>query len=202
MPDESNFTVGILIFEGAEELDWTGPYEVFGVALKMGSKGRLLTIAESTEPLRCFNGLRVLPDHDFASAPPLDLILVPGGLGTREQVNNSALTEWLAKASANCRWITSVCTGSQLLNAAGLTRGKRITTHWGFIETLRAEAQESTVLEQVRYVRDGQLVTAAGISAGIDMSLWLVGQIWGIEHARNTQRMMEYDPSPPYGADV
>ncbi|MFP6641021.1 MAG: DJ-1/PfpI family protein [Myxococcota bacterium] len=202
MSNDSDLTIGILLFDDAEELDWTGPYEVFGMTLKTGQSGRLVTIAESMEPVRCFNGLRVLPDHDFANAPPLDLVLVPGGLGTREQVENKELIEWLAKTSADCRWITSVCTGSQLLNAAGLTRDKKMTTHWAFVETLRGEAPESTVLEGVRYVRDGRLVTAAGVSAGIDMSLWLVGQIWGIEQARNTQRMMEYDPSPPYGADV
>ena len=202
MSNDSDLTIGILLFADAEELDWAGPYEVFGMALKTGQSGRLVTIAESMEPVRCFNGLRVLPDHDFANAPPLDLVLVPGGLGTREQVENKELIEWLAKAAADCRWITSVCTGSQLLNAAGLTRDKKMTTHWAFVETLRGEAPKSTVLEGVRYVRDGQLVTAAGVSAGIDMSLWLVGQIWGIEQARNTQRMMEYDPSPPYGADV
>ena len=202
MSNDSDLTIGILLFADAEELDWAGPYEVFGMALKTGQSGRLVTIAESMEPVRCFNGLRVLPDHDFANAPPLDLVLVPGGLGTREQVENKELIEWLAKAAADSRWITSVCTGSQLLNAAGLTRDKKMTTHWAFVETLRGEAPKSTVLEGVRYVRDGQLVTAAGVSAGIDMSLWLVGQIWGIEQARNTQRMMEYDPSPPYGADV
>ena len=202
MSNDSDLTIGILLFADAEELDWAGPYEVFGMALKTGQSGRLVTIAESMEPVRCFNGLRVLPDHDFANAPPLDLVLVPGGLGTREQVENKELIEWLAKAAADSRWITSVCTGSQLLNATGLTRDKKMTTHWAFVETLRGEAPKSTVLEGVRYVRDGQLVTAAGVSAGIDMSLWLVGQIWGIEQARNTQRMMEYDPSPPYGADV
>jgi transcriptional regulator GlxA family with amidase domain len=98
--------------------------------------------------------------------------------------------------------VTSVCTGSLVLHGAGLTHDKRITTHWGFIEPLRERAPEATVLEKVRYVRDGNLVTAAGVSAGIDMSLWLVGQIWGVEHARLTQRLMEYDPAPPYTADV
>jgi len=202
MSNASDFTAGILLFEEAEELDWAGPYEVFGMALKIGQSGSLVTIAESLEPVRCYNGLRVLPDHDFSNAPPLDLVLVPGGLGTRKQVDNANLIDWLTRTCQGCNWITSVCTGSQLLSAAGQTRGKRITTHWGFVETLRNEAPETTVLDGVRYVRDGKLVTAAGVSAGIDMSLWLVGQLWGVEHARNTQRMMEYDPAPPYGADV
>jgi transcriptional regulator GlxA family with amidase domain len=152
--------------------------------------------------VRCFNGLRVLPDHDFADAPELDVVLVPGGQGTRREVDNPVMTDWLAKIAPRCQWVTSVCTGSLVLHGAGLTPGKRITTHWGFIEPLRERAPEATVLERVRYVRDGNLVTAAGVSAGIDMSLWLVGQIWGVDHARGTQRAMEYDPAPPYTADT
>jgi transcriptional regulator GlxA family with amidase domain len=98
--------------------------------------------------------------------------------------------------------VASVCTGSLLLSAAGLTRGRRITTHWGFVPELRKRAPEAEVLERVRYVRDGNLVSAAGVSAGIDMALWLVGQLWDVERARRTQRMMEYDPAPPYTAEV
>ena len=90
----------------------------------------------------------------------------------------------------------------RLLHASGLTAGRRITTHWAFVEALRGRAPDATVLEGVRYVRDGNLVTAAGVSAGIDMALWLVGQIWGVERARRTQRLMEYDPAPPYQAEV
>jgi transcriptional regulator GlxA family with amidase domain len=196
------FIEGIVLFEGAEELDWAGPYEVFGMATLAIENARVMTIAEHADPVTSFNGLRVLPDHSFEDAPDLDLVLVPGGQGTRKQVDNPVMTDWLAKIAPRCEWITSVCTGSLLLHGAGLTRGKRITTHWGFVEPLRERAPEATVLEKVRYVRDGNLVTAAGVSAGIDMSLWLVGQIWGIEHARNTQRLMEYDPAPPYTADV
>jgi transcriptional regulator GlxA family with amidase domain len=144
----------------------------------------------------------VLPDHEFANAPELDVVLVPGGQGTRREVGNPALLEWLARAAARCRWVTSVCTGSLLLHASGLASGRRITTHWAFVEELRKRAPDATVLAGVRYVRDGDLVTAAGVSAGIDMSLWLVGQIWGVDRARWTQRFMEYDPAPPYPADV
>jgi transcriptional regulator GlxA family with amidase domain len=195
-------TIGIVLFPDAEELDWAGPYEVFGMAAKIAQNARVVTIAERKDPVTSFNGLRVLPDCDFSDAPELDVVLVPGGLGTRKEVDNPVLTEWLAKIAPRCQWVTSVCTGSLVLHGAGLTHGKRITTHWGFIAQLRERATEATVLEQVRYVRDGNLVTAAGVSAGIDMSLWVVGQIWGIEHARRTQRMMEYDPAPPYTADV
>ena len=195
-------TIGIALFDDAEELDFVGPWEVFTMATADLADSRVLTIAERAGPVRCAKGLRVLPDHDFASAPELDVVLVPGGQGTRREVDNPVLLDWLAKAAARCQWVTSVCTGSLLLHASGLASGRRITTHWAFVEALRGRAPDATVLERVRYVRDGNVVTAAGVSAGIDMALWLVGQIWSVERARRTQRLMEYDPAPPYLAEV
>ena len=195
-------TIGILAFADMEELDFAGPWEVFTMATVDLEDARVLAIAERDEPVRCFNGLRILPDCDFAAAPRLDVLVVPGGLGTRREVENPALLDWLRKAAEPCRFVASVCTGSLLLYAAGLARERRITTHWGFIEPLRERAPDAQVLEGVRYVRDGRLVTAAGVSAGIDMALWLVGQLWDVERARRTQRMMEYDPAPPYTAEV
>lgn len=193
--------IGIVLFENAEELDWAGPYEVFTMAA-MGMDVEVFTIAERAELVRCAKGLRVMPDHSFDDAPALDVVLVPGGQGSRVELKNPRMLEWLQKVADGCTWITSVCTGSAILASAGLTKGCSITTHWGYIETLRESATESEVLEQVRYVRDGRLVTSAGVSAGIDMSLWVVGQLFGVERARQTQRMMEYDPAPPYTANV
>jgi transcriptional regulator GlxA family with amidase domain len=195
-------TIGIVVFEDAEELDWAGPWEVFKMARIGHEELRVVLVAENVEPVRCAGGLRVIPDCGFADAPTLDVLLVPGGQGTRVEMKNPVLLQWLAAIGESCQWVTSVCTGSALLHAAGLAKGKRITTHWSYIETLRAVAQDATVLERVRYVRDGNLVTAAGVSAGIDMSLWLVGQIYGVDHARLVQRAMEYDPAPPYSAEV
>ena len=97
--------------------------------------------------------------------------------------------------------MTSVCTGSLLLTEAGPAAGRRVTTHWGFVDQLTARGK-ATVLQNVRYVREGNVVTAAGVSAGIDMALWLTGQMHGVAHARATQRLMEYDPAPPYAADA
>lgn len=188
--------VGIVIYPDAEELDWAGPYEVFTMAA-MGKDLSVVTIAEKEGPVRCAKGLRVLPDHTFATAPPLDLVLVPGGQGSRVEMDNPVMIDWLKKASEPCRWVTSVCTGSILLCRAGLANDCNVTTHWGYIEQLRELAPNVTVQENVRYVRDGRIVTSAGVSAGIDMSLWLVGQILGAEHAKSTQRMMEYYPAPP-----
>ena len=125
------------------------------------------------------------------------MLLVPGGVGTRREVKNEAMTDFLRRAGAQASWVTSVCTGSLLLHEAGFARGKRVTTHWTFIEQLR-DRGEVTVLENERYVVDGNLVTAAGVSAGIDMALWLTGQIWGEEFARKVQKQIEYFPRPPY----
>jgi transcriptional regulator GlxA family with amidase domain len=143
-----------------------------------------------------------LPDHSFADAPALDVVLVPGGQGSRVENSNPVMLEWLQRVAPTCSWVTSVCTGAGILTKAGLTTGCKMTTHWGYIEGLRELAGDSEVLERIRYVRDGRLVTAAGVSAGIDMSLWLVGQMFSPDHARKTQRMMEYDPAPPYAASV
>jgi len=194
-------TTGILLFDDAEELDFAGPWEVFTMAARKEQGDRVVTIAQGPGPVRCAKGLRVLPDHGFADAPGLDVLVVPGGQGTRREIDNPVLIDWLRKTGERCRFTTSVCTGSLLLLGAGIARGKRITTHWAFVEALRQRGG-ATVVEGVRYVRDGDLVTAAGVSAGIDMSLWLVGQLYDVTHARNVQRMMQYDPAPPYAADV
>jgi len=193
--------VGLLIFDDAEELDFVGPWEVLSYAAKQTGKDRVLTLAETVRPIRCAKGLQVIPDLPIADAPPLDVILVPGGQGTRREAKNEPLLAWLAGVCAQATWVTSVCTGSLLLHAAGPARGKRVTTHWSYIEPLRARG-DITVLEHVRYVRDGNLVTAAGVSAGIDMALWLVGQRDGVDVARAVQRGIEYDPAPPYAAEV
>jgi transcriptional regulator GlxA family with amidase domain len=197
----SKRTVGIVLFPDAEELDWAGPWEVFTMAA-MGEDLEVVTIAQTREPVRCAKGLHVLPDHSFDDAPVLDLVLVPGGQGSRREMDNPAMLGFLKRVAPACSWVTSVCTGAAILAKAGLANGCRITTHWGYLEEMRKLAVESEVLERRRYVRDGKLVTAAGVSAGIDMSLWLVGQMFSPDHARKTQRLMEYDPAPPYSAEV
>lgn len=193
----SGLTIGIVLYPDAEELDWAGPYEVFTMAA-MDQDIEVVTIAEQAGPVRCAKGLRVLPDHTFESAPRLDVVVVPGGQGSRVEMSNPAMLDWLAKAAESCRFVTSVCTGSILLCKAGLADGCEVTTHWGYIETLRELVPQVTVRENVRYIQDGRIVTSAGVSAGIDMSLWLVGELVSVEHARNTRRFMEYDPAPPY----
>ncbi|MFK7896126.1 MAG: DJ-1/PfpI family protein [Myxococcota bacterium] len=202
-------TIGLVLFDRAEELDWVGPFEVFTMAREVsGETGpaaglEVVLISEAGGMVTGAKGLRSEVNASFATAPQLDVLLVPGGIGTRTEMKNEAMLTFLRKQEPGCQWVTSVCTGSAVLERAGFAKGKRITTHWGYITTLRETAgEDSTVLENVRYVRDGNLVTSAGVSAGIDMALWLTGQLWGVPHARLTQEVMEYDPAPPYTADV
>jgi transcriptional regulator GlxA family with amidase domain len=191
----------MLLFDDVEELDFVGPWEVFAGLYASTGEGRVVTISERGGAVRCAKGLRVTADHSFADAPALDVLLVPGGQGTRREVSNPAVIEWIREVGAQCQWVTSVCTGALLLHEAGFAKGKRVTTHWAFVEQFRARG-DVTVLDGPRYVRDGNLVTAAGVSAGIDMALWLVGQLHSPEVARRVQRYIQYDPSPPYAAEV
>jgi transcriptional regulator GlxA family with amidase domain len=200
--------IGILIFDDAEEPDFVGPYEVFTMINEVSHRNgksrphEVILLAERDAAVRCAKGMIVTPHRTIADASKLDVLLVPGGQGTRREVKNEALLEWIADVAKSCTWVTSVCTGALLLTAAGPAKGKRVTTHWGFIEQLRSRGEASEVLEKIRYVRDGNVVTAAGVSAGIDMALWLTGQLHGAPLARLVQRAMEYDPAPPYAAEV
>ena len=158
-------TTGILLFDDFEELDAIGPWEVFSVAKTLSPEDRVVMIAATREPVRAAKGLRVLPDHSFADAPPLDVVLVPGGQGTRREVSNGLLIEWLRKAGAQCKWVTSVCTGAHVLWAAGLAPRKRATTHWTFIETLRS-CTDMTVLEAVIRSNPGLWLLKDGVVKG------------------------------------
>jgi transcriptional regulator GlxA family with amidase domain len=194
-------TYGLLIFDGAEELDFVGPWEVFTASSMLRDEAdTAVLVAEQPGAVRCAKGLRVLPDHTFGDHPPLDVLLVPGGMGTRREVSNPVLLRWIAGVAAHAAWVTSVCTGSLLLHEAGPARGKRVATHHAFEDTLAARG-DITVVRDARYVADGNLVTSQGVSAGIDMALWLAGRIHGRDHARAVRRYIQYEPAPPYLAD-
>ena len=196
-------TVGILLFEGVEELDFAGPWEVLKFAdTATDADLSVLTVAQTRDVVTCSKGLRVVPDHDFGSCPALDIVLAPGGMGTRRERGNPVLLDFLRAQAAHARWLTSVCTGVMLLAAAGLVEGRRVTTHWAAVGELRAQDPSLQVLEGPRYVRDGHVVTSAGVSAGIDMSLWLLGELFGTDLARQVQKGIEYFPAPPYAAAV
>jgi transcriptional regulator GlxA family with amidase domain len=192
---------GLLIFDDAEELDFAGPWEVFTTsAMVREHVDTVVLLAERPGPVRCAKGMRVIPDHTLDDHPPLDVLLVPGGQGTRREVLNPAIIGWIRDTAAAVTWTTSVCTGALLLHEAGPARGRRVATHHAFEDTLQARG-DITVVRDARYVVDGNLVTSQGVSAGIDMALWLVGRLHGREHSRAVRRYIQYDPAPPYLAD-
>ena len=200
-------TYGVVTFTDAEELDFVGPWEVFTVSAMIRNLeakdelDRVVLVAPTAGPIRCNKGLRVVPDHTFEDHPPLDVVLVPGGYGTRREVDNPVFMEWLRTVAPTAQWVTSVCTGSLLLHGSGLAAGKRVATHHGFEDEFEARGNV-TIVRDARWVRDGNIVSSQGVSAGIDMALWLVGEIHTPQHARKVQHYIQYDPAPPYQADV
>lgn len=161
----------------------------------------IYTVSTTDGVVTCLGGLKVLPDYTFASAPPLDILFVPGTSDPTPQIQNSQLLEWVKTTSDSCEWIAGVCTGAAILLASGVAKGKRITTHWGAIEQLR-QIGGATILEGLRYVVDGNLVTSAGVTAGIDQALWLMGRLYGAHHAREIRHILDYYPAPPYAAEA
>jgi transcriptional regulator GlxA family with amidase domain len=188
--------IAIVLFPDAEELDFVGPYEVFGMAAAyVYTDWRVFTVA-GTKQVKARVGLSINVDYTFDEAPKADIVLVPGGQGTRPGMENEKLIGYLKRAGAEAEWVTSVCTGAFLLHRAGFLKGKRATTYWNQREVLQKMGDVEVVEE--RWVHDGNVITAAGVSAGIDMALYLVGQLNGPEAARNLQKLIEYDPAPPY----
>lgn len=192
-------SVGILIFDDVEVLDFTGPYEVFAAARLNEERRReepspfqVLLVAERPEPVTAQGGLRVVPDHDFGNCPPLDILVVPGGWGTRREIDNQRLSDWLAARAGEVELLCSVCTGAVLLAKAGLLEGKKVTTHWKSLAWLRELVPTAEVSEELQVVEDGDLVTSAGISAGIDLALLVTARCHGETVARATARQMEY----------
>jgi transcriptional regulator GlxA family with amidase domain len=191
----------VLAFDGAEELDIVGPWEVFTASAALLERAgepadRAVLVAAGPDPVACRKGLRLLPDATFDDHPPLDVVVVPGGDGARLAAADPTLLGWLSAVGARASWVAGVCTGALLLHASGLAAGKRLATHWAFEDQL--EALGATVVRGSRWVVDGNLVSSQGVSAGIDMALWLVGQLHSPTHARATQRYIQYDPAPPY----
>ncbi|MGE4422350.1 MAG: DJ-1/PfpI family protein [Pseudodesulfovibrio sp.] len=195
-------TYGIFIYEQVAELDFVGPLQVFAVSNQLLGGGRVVTIGQDATPLRGVGGLQVIPDYSFEDAPKLDVLLLPGTAEITEYaLGNDKAIDWVREQYDKVDWMTGVCTGSLILQKAGLLKGRKATTHWMLMEAL---ANDSGIRELpgMRYVRDGKVVTSQGISAGIDMALWLVGEIHTPDHARTVRKILQYDPAPPYGAEV
>ena len=187
--------VAILIFDEVEVLDFCGPFEVFSVAGRPGGQNpfNVYTVAQKAGPVLARNNLSVNPAYTFADCPRPDVLLVPGGYGTRREMHNEALTGWIAGQAKEVELLLSVCTGALLLAKAGLLEGLSATTHHGAFGLLKEVAPNTAVLESERVVDNGKVILSAGISAGIDMSLHAVGRLLGVEEAEETARYMEYD---------
>jgi transcriptional regulator GlxA family with amidase domain len=190
-------TVGIVLFDDVEVLDFAGPFEVFAVAGNVTEGGfRVVTVAERADasaPIVARNGLKIVPDYALAEAPHLDILVVPGGMGTRREVANPRLIGWIRQRAADATLTTSVCTGSFLLAETGILQGRTVTTHWASVQRMRDSYQWINVRGDARFVDEGDIVTSAGISAGIDMALYVVGRLKGEDVAARTARHMEYD---------
>ena len=190
--------IGIALFDGAEELDWAGPWEVLAAwAQQFPDDGvRVFTLARENREITCAKGLRVLPDETWESAPAMDVLVYPGGRGTRAELADEAVLDWI-RGIADSGVVASVCTGSLVLAAAGLLDGRPATTHWGSLETLPTLGKDIEARPDDRFVDTGDVITAAGVSAGIDMALHLVARLHSPEGARDVRRYIQYDPEPP-----
>lgn len=193
--------VGILIFDNVEVLDFAGPFEVFSrTRLTPGPESRrsgddapfqVFTVAKSKAPVTATGGLVVVPHHDFGDAPRIDLLVVPGGFGTRPLLHDEETLDWISRTAAAARQVTSVCTGSLLLGKAGLLEGRRATTHWAALDLLESLGTGATVERELRVV-DDVVITSAGVASGIDMSFYVVERLCGREVADETARYIEY----------
>jgi len=185
------FRIGLLIFPNITQLDATGSYEVF---IKFpGAEVRL--IWKSLEPVTAGGGLLLTPDTTFGDCPQLDLICVPGGAGMNPLLNDEEVLDFIRTQAAGAKYVTSVCTGSLVLGAAGLLKGKKATSHWMSVDMLEAFGAEPV---KERVVRDGNIITGGGITAGIDFALAIAAEVLGDDAARAIQLGLEYDPQPPF----
>ncbi len=191
--DASPFRIGFLLFPNLTQLDLTGPFEV----LSKTPRGEVHLIWKTREPVRDNSGLTVVPSTSFADCPQLDLICVPGGPGVSAVMEDAEALAFLRRQAAGARYVTSVCTGSLVLAAAGLLKGKRAACHWMSRELLR-EFGATPVAERV--VRDGNIITGGGVTAGIDFGLTVLAEIAGRDHAELVQLRIEYNPQPPFAA--
>lgn len=191
--------IAVLLFEGVEELDFAGPWEVLAAwADQFPDDGiEVFTIADLAGPIRCAKGLQVLADHRREAAPAFDLLILPGGRGTRPLLKDDAMLAWLRDLAERGVTIASVCTGALVLAKAGLLDGKPATTHHGSLSLLAELGRDIDVQPDARFVDNGRVMTAAGVSAGIDLALHLVMRMHSVERARQVRRYIQYDPSPP-----
>ena len=195
------WNVAILVFDQVEVLDFAGPFEVFSrtrvdpsrEALRTdeGAPFRPFTVAKTADVVNATGGLRIVPHHTFADAPRVDLLVVPGGFGTRSLLDDAETLDWVRRVARDARQVTSVCTGSLLLAKAGLLSGRRATTHWAALGELESLGGGVDVVRDARWVDDG-VISSAGVAAGIDMAFYVVEKLLGKEVADRTARYIDY----------
>ncbi|MBO0789970.1 MAG: DJ-1/PfpI family protein [Ktedonobacteraceae bacterium] len=188
--------VAILIFDQVEVLDFCGPFEVFGVTGRRAAGDppfSVYTVSEQAEPVLARNGLSVNPNFTIYNCPPPDILLVPGGYGTRQQMHNESLLAWIREQAERVELLLSVCTGALLLAKADLLTGLAATTHWAAMDELKNVAPATELRPTARYVDNDKIILSAGVSAGIDMSLYVVARLLGDAQAAETARHMQYD---------
>ena len=186
------FNVGFVVFPRLTQLDFTGPQQIFARL----PEAAMHIVAKSAEPVLSDSGLSFMPTHTFQDCPQLDLICVPGGSeGAIQAIGDTETIEFVRRQSEGAKYVTSVCTGALILGAAGLLKGRRATTHWAFTELL---SLVGATYEKARVVRDGKVITAGGVTSGIDFGLSVVAEIAGATLAQRMQLGMEYDPDPPF----
>ncbi len=190
-------SVGILLFNEVEVLDFAGPFEVFSIVSDPDRREKpfcVHTVAQTKDLISARNGLKVQPDYDFYDAPPFDIIIIPGGYGAEEiEIHNPQVINWIKNNRDNVEIMASVCTGTFLLAQAGLLDGKQATTHWMDIDRLEREYQNVHVQRNVKFVDQFPIITSGGISAGINMSFYIVKKLLGEEIAATAAKRMEYD---------
>ena len=189
MTDPAPRTLGAVLYPQFELLDYYGPLEMFGT---LGQALRIVTVAEQPGLVKSFQGPSTLAEHGFADAPKLDLILVPGGVGTFPQLENAAMLEFLRKRAGEARVMMSVCTGSALFAKAGLLDGRRATTNKQFFDLTAQHGPRTEWVREARWVEDGPFATSSGVSAGMDMALAVIGRLYGREAAQTIADLTEY----------
>jgi cyclohexyl-isocyanide hydratase len=185
--------IGMLLFPRLTQLDMTGPYEV----LARLPNAKVHLIARSLDPVMSDRGMAIVPTMTFTACPQLDVVMVPGGPGQQDLMEDATALEFLRNQARDAKYVTSVCTGSLVLGAAGLLKGKRATCHWAAIENLKALG---AIPVNERVVVDGTIVTAAGVASGLDFALTLAALLEGETTAREIQLQIEYDPEPPFNS--
>jgi transcriptional regulator GlxA family with amidase domain len=199
LKEKTQLRIAIAVFEGAEELDFAGPWEVLAAWRDLCADDvDVVLVGESSDPVTCAKGMRVVPDTSWSEVGDVDVVLVPGGRGTRALLGDEAIRARLRALKDGGTLLTSVCTGSLVYADAGLLDGRPAATYWQAFDELVALGHDIEPKPDERFVDDGEVITAAGVSAGIDMALHLVGRLGSPEEARQVRRYIQYDPEPPY----